>query len=83
MFSLQIKILFYEVLILFVELCYSGVKNGPVPDSAMTASSIWSAGFEAFYGRLDNTKVWHAAAGISKDLNLLISCNCRSTQPFD
>ena len=83
MFSLQIKILFYEVLILFVESCYSGIKNGRVPDSAMTASSFWAAHNQAFYCRLDNTTVWHAAEGINKNLNLLISYNCRSTRTFN
>ena len=38
-----------------VELCYSGIKSSKIPNSAMTASSFWSDGYQPFYAKLDNT----------------------------
>ena len=69
MFSLKITIWFHKISISFVEMCYSGIKSRSVPNSAMTASSIWSSEFQAFYGRLDNTRFWHAARGIYQVLH--------------
>ena len=46
-------------------LCYVGIKDGRIPNSAMTASSVWDDGYNAFYERLDNTGdpggFWHPA----------------------
>ena len=54
-------------------MCYSGIKSRRVPNSAMTASSSWSADYQAFYGRLDNTEnargFWHVARGICQVLH--------------
>ena len=72
MFPLKITIWFHKISILFVELCYSGIKSRSVPDCAATASSSWSADYQAFYGRLDNHSFWAPAQGISKKLNKLI-----------
>ncbi|XP_039252070.2 lactadherin-like [Styela clava] len=37
------------------EICYMGVKNRHIiPDSQITASSIYSSSYQAYYGRLDN-----------------------------
>ena len=73
MFSLKITIWFHKISILFVEMCYSGIKSRSVPNSAMTNSSSWSADYQAFYGRLDNTAdvrgFWHAAQGIYQVLH--------------
>ena len=87
MFPLNITNRFHKISVFFVELCYSGIKSGHVPDSAMTASSSWSNEYQAFYGRLDNTgnvrSLWAPARGINKNLNLLILCDFRSTWTFD
>ena len=43
------------ITVLFAEAgCTVGIERGLVPDSAMTASSYWDSGYEAFYGRLNN-----------------------------
>ena len=40
-----------------------GIKDRRIPDSAMTASSYYAIGYQAYYGRLDNTGeprgFWH------------------------
>ena len=45
--------------------CYVGVKDGRIPDNAMTASSTYFDELDAYYGRLDNTGnrkgFWHPA----------------------
>ena len=73
MFSQKITIWFNKISILFVEMCYSGIKSRRVPNSAMTASSSWSTDYQAFYGRLDNTGnqrgFWHIARGIYQILH--------------
>ena len=46
-------------------LCLVGIKDRRISDSAMTASSTHPGGYDAFYGRLDNTGqprgFWHPA----------------------
>ena len=45
--------------------CGVGIKDGRIPDSAITASSSYDENHMPFHGRLDSKKIWHPARKMS------------------
>ena len=55
------------------DICYAGVQNSEIQDSAMTASSYYKDGYQPYYGRLDNFGTsfgfWRPAGEFNANVN--------------